>query len=156
MTANAAGATFQAQNLALWLNGTPITGIADNAASSPLTNLYMALHTADPGSSGDQSVSEIAYTGYTRAAIARNPASPAWTVSGSNPAQAVPNSNIAGFGTRSDSGASVTASWVTLGTSATVGASSQFLFRAQLSPPIAITSGVTPTITTTSTKVTMD
>ena len=62
-----------------------IANLADNAASSPLTNLYVALHTADPGESGTQSTNEISYTSYARVAVARSSAG--WTVTGSrNPA----------------------------------------------------------------------
>ena len=48
-------ATTTANNiLKLYLNATAIANIADNAASSPNTNLYVALHTADPGAGGTQ------------------------------------------------------------------------------------------------------
>lgn len=43
-------------------------------------NLYLSLHTSDPGESGDQTTGEIAYTGYTRMPIVRS--SSGWTVSG--------------------------------------------------------------------------
>lgn len=49
----------------------PIAGLADNAASSPITNIYYALHTADPGDAGNQSTNEVSYTGYARAAVPR-------------------------------------------------------------------------------------
>lgn len=45
---------------------------ADNAASSPQTNVAFALHSADPGDAGDMSTSEIAYTGYARQNVARS------------------------------------------------------------------------------------
>jgi hypothetical protein len=45
---------FETDLLGLIFNGTAITTIADNAASTPLTNLYLALHTADPGEAGNQ------------------------------------------------------------------------------------------------------
>lgn len=57
--------------VALIYNATAIANVADNAASSPLTNIYIAAHTADPGAAGTQSTSEAAYTGYARAAVAR-------------------------------------------------------------------------------------
>lgn len=57
--------------LALILNATAWANIADNAASSPATNLYVSGHTASPGASGSQNTSELSYTGYTRAAVAR-------------------------------------------------------------------------------------
>lgn len=70
--------TFENDLLKLIFNATPIAGLADNAASSPVTNLYMALHTADPGEAGNQTTSEISYTGYTRLAVLRTGAG--WTV----------------------------------------------------------------------------
>jgi hypothetical protein len=66
------GNTFENDILALIFNATAIANIADNAASSPLTSLYVALHTADPGEGGSQTTSEISYTGYARQAVARN------------------------------------------------------------------------------------
>ncbi|MGH8275369.1 MAG: phage tail fiber protein, partial [Steroidobacteraceae bacterium] len=36
--------------------------IADNTATSPLTNLYVSLHDLDPGDAGSQTTSETAYT----------------------------------------------------------------------------------------------
>lgn len=56
--------------------------VADNAATAPRTNIYAALHTADPGKAGTQSTSEAAYTGYARVAIART--SGGFTISGNN------------------------------------------------------------------------
>lgn len=66
--------------LALLFNGTALANIADNAASSPITSLYVSLHTADPGEGGDQTTNEATYTSYARVAVARN--SGGWTVSG--------------------------------------------------------------------------
>ena len=39
--------TFDNDLLKLIFNATAIANIADNAGSSPLTNLYLSLHTAD-------------------------------------------------------------------------------------------------------------
>ena len=64
--------------LALYFNATPIANIADNAAAAPLANLFVALHTADPGEAGTQATSETAYTGYARATVARTAGG--WTV----------------------------------------------------------------------------
>ena len=75
------GDTFENDILKLIFNATAIANIADNAAASPLANLFVALHTADPGEAGNQSTSEIAYTSYGRATVART--SGGWTVSGS-------------------------------------------------------------------------
>lgn len=64
--------------LKLWLNATADANMADNAASAPYTNLYIALHTGDPGAGGTQATSEAAYTGYARVAVLRTTGG--WTV----------------------------------------------------------------------------
>src|SRR5215471_10222817 len=66
--------TFENDWLKLIFNAVAIPLIADNAASTPLTNLYLSLHTADPGIGGNQSTMEAAYTPYARVAVARGPA----------------------------------------------------------------------------------
>lgn len=75
--------------LLLIFNAVPIANLADNAASAPLAALSVALHSADPGGAGTQSTSEIAYTGYARASVARNGGG--WVVSGNSvsPAAAI-------------------------------------------------------------------
>ena len=57
--------------LNLLFNATALANIADNAASSPLTQLWLSLHTADPGAGGNQSTNEVSYTGYVRVSVAR-------------------------------------------------------------------------------------
>lgn len=73
------GNTFELDVLKLIFNATAIANIADNAATSPLTQLFVALHTADPGEAGDQTSSEATYTGYARVAVNRT--SGGWTAS---------------------------------------------------------------------------
>ena len=65
------GNTFENDLLGLIFNGTAIANLADDAATSPLTELYVSLHTADPGEAGDQTTNECAYTSYARVAVAR-------------------------------------------------------------------------------------
>lgn len=72
--------TVETNVLALLLNATAWANVADNAASSPLTALFVALHTADPTDSGTQATNEVAYTNYARQSVART--SGGWTVSG--------------------------------------------------------------------------
>lgn len=74
------GTTFRNDILKLVFNATPIANLADNAATSPITNLQVALHSAWPGVGGDQTTSEISYTGYARVAVARTTGG--WTVTG--------------------------------------------------------------------------
>lgn len=70
--------TFRNDILKAIFNATAIANLLDNAATSPLTSLQVALHTAFPGLAGDQTTSEIAYTGYARQAVARTTGG--WTV----------------------------------------------------------------------------
>jgi len=72
------GNIFENDLQKLIFNATPIANLADNAAAAPLANLYVALHTADPGEAGDQTSSEAAYTSYARVAVARTAGG--WTV----------------------------------------------------------------------------
>lgn len=65
---------FQAVN---WAN------IADNTVSSPATNMFISLHTADPGEGGNQTTNETTYTNYARASVVRS--SGGFTVSGASP-----------------------------------------------------------------------
>src|SRR6185503_10037580 len=84
------GNTFENDLLKLIFNATAIANIADNAASGPLTDLHVALHTADPGEGGSQTTNECAYGSYARVAVARN--SGGWTVTA---ASVSPAANIA-------------------------------------------------------------
>lgn len=134
--------TFENDLLKLIFNGTPITGIADNAASSPLTSLYVSLHTADPGEAGDQSTSEISYIGYARVPISRSAGG--WTVTGStvNPAAAIE------FG-QMTSGTGGSATYAAIGTDST--GTGKILYSGALTPAISVTNGVTPRVKSIST-----
>lgn len=63
---------FRVAQLQLILNGTALANVWDNAAVSPIANIYLSAHTADPGISGNQTTNEIAYGGYARYANARS------------------------------------------------------------------------------------
>ena len=69
---------FENAFLKLIFNGTTIANIADDAGTDPLTDLYVSLHTADPGEAGTQETSEATYTDYARVAVERS--SSGWTV----------------------------------------------------------------------------
>jgi hypothetical protein len=138
--------TFENDLVALIFNGTAIANIADNAAGSPLTNLYAALHTADPGEAGNQSTSECAFTGYARQAIARN--SGGFTVSG-GVATVVANIN---FGTCTASPGSA-ASHFSIGVA--VSGATKLLYSGALSSPITIAIGQ-PAIVASGSTITED
>ena len=134
--------TFEQDFLQLVFNGTPIANLADNAASSPLTNLYLALHTADPGEAGVQTTNEVSYTGYARVAVART--SGGWTVSGGSvgPVAAI------GFGEMA-AGTSGPTIYATIGTSSS--GAGKVLYRGALTPSIAYAVGVVPRLRQSST-----
>lgn len=136
------GDTFENDLLKLIFNGTAIANIADNAASAPLTDLYVSLHTADPDDNGTQETNEISYTGYARVAVARSVAG--WTVTGNSVS---PAANI-DF-TISSGGTGGTATYAVIGTAAS--GAGKILGICTLSPTIAVASGVTPRLTTAST-----
>ena len=123
--------------LKLILTGSSIANIADNAATSPLTNLYIGLHTADPGPDGTQDTSQVVYTGYTRIAVPRLGAN--WTITG-NVAQPVARIE---FGEMT-AGVESLATWMTIGTALT--GAGKVLLRGLLSPNIQIRLGVIPAI----------
>jgi len=131
------GNTFENDLLKLIFNGTPIAGIADNAVSAPLTNLFVALHTADPGEAGAQNTTECAYTGYARAQVVRSAVG--FTVTGS---QVVPAANI-DFSPAT--AGSETAGWFSIGTA--LSGAGKVLYKGPISPTIAISNGVTPRLT---------
>ena len=81
------GDTFENDFLKLIFNATSIANLADNAAASPLTNLFVSLHTADPGEAGTEATNETAYTGYARQAVARTTGG--WTVTANSVSPAV-------------------------------------------------------------------
>ena len=134
--------TFETDLLQLIFNGTAIANLADNAASAPLTNLFVALHTADPGEAGTQSTSEVTYTGYARVAVARTAGG--WTVSAGSVS---PTNNIE-FGEMT-AGTPGTATHATIGTAAS--GTGKVLYRGALTPSIAYAVGVIPRIKNTST-----
>jgi hypothetical protein len=145
------GNVLQSDILNLILNGIAIANLADNASSSPVTNLYVSLHTANPTNAGNQTSNEISYTGYSRVAVARNPSSPAWTVTGTSPASASPNAAIT-FGAMT-AGTGGTATHAVIGTASS--GTGKILFSGAISPTISVVNGTTPVLTT-ATAITMD
>ena len=139
-TGDALGNTFENDIAKLIFQAVAIANIADNAATSPLTNLYVALHTADPGEAGDQTTSEIAYTGYARVAVVRSAAG--WTVTNNSvsPAAAIT------FGAMT-AGVGGTVTHASVGVAAS--AASKILVYGTVTPNISVVSGVTASLPTT-------
>lgn len=136
------GNTSSNNLLKLVFNATNWSLIADNTATTPLTNLFVALHTADPTAAGTQSSNEIAYTSYARVSVAR-------TTSGWTASSAQSTSPVAAITFPAGTGGSGTATFWSIGT-LTSGAG-VILYSGAISPSIVCGSGVTPSLTTAST-----
>ena len=137
----AKGATFDNDWLKLIFNAAAIANIADNAASSPLTNLYVALHTADPTSAGNQTSNEATYTGYARVAVARTSGGFTVTTNSVSPAATISFPAC--------SGGTNTITNFSIGTASS--GAGKILYSGTVTPNISVASGVTPQLTTAST-----
>ena len=124
---------------------------ADNAATSPQTNIGISLHTADPGEAGDATTSEVTYTSYTRVNVPRSTATPGWL---ETTGTITPTANI---DFPAGTGGSGSAAWfATAKSNLTPPTGAQpILWSGQVSPAIATGNGVTPRLTTAST-ITLD
>lgn len=99
-----------------------------------ITDLYLALHTADPGEAGDQTTSEATYTSYARVAVNRSGSG--WTVSGATSQ----NAALVQFPTAT--GGTNTITHVSIGT-LTSGAG-QILVSGALNSSLSVSSGIQP------------
>ena len=133
------GNTFEQDILKLIFQAVNISLLADNTVTTPLTNLYVALHTADPTEAGDQTSSEIAYTNYARVAVART--SGGWTVASVDAGgSTVKNAAAVSFPACGATGATATHFSVGVASSG----ASKLLYGGALSSPLAIANGITP------------
>ena len=136
--------TTETSILQLVFNATAWANYADNAASTPQTNISIALHTADPGTGGSQSTSEVAYTSYARASVARTTGG--WTITGTGPASCSPVANIT-----FPAGTGGTGTVTNFSTGKTGGGATAILWSGTVTPNITTGSGVTPVLTTATT-----
>lgn len=111
----------------LLFNGTALSWNAN-------TDLYVSLHTADPGEGGNQTTSEANYTSYARVAVART--SGGWTVS-SNTA-----TNAALIQFPQATGGSNTITYVAIGTASS--GTGQIIASGALSASLSVSSGIQP------------
>jgi hypothetical protein len=116
--------------------------VADNAATSPITNTYAALHTADPGDAGTQATSEATYTGYARVAVAR-------TTGGWSAATTGSISPAANVDFPAGTAGSGTATFFSQGK--TVSGATDAYHIGSVTPSIVTGNGVTPRLTTATT-----
>jgi hypothetical protein len=133
--------------LNLCFSATAWANVADNAAGTPITNIHVALQTADPGEAGTMQTSEAAYTNYARVNVPRSAAG--WTTSSAGSVS--PQANI---DFPSSGAAGTTISHFSVGK--TGGGAADAFWNGTVAPPIAVgAAGITPRLTT-ATAVTLD
>tara|TARA_R110000868_G_scaffold37098_3_gene131215 strand:- start:41 stop:472 length:432 start_codon:yes stop_codon:yes gene_type:complete len=120
--------------LKLLFNATAWANIADNAASSPATQFYLSLHTADPGAGGTQSTNETTYTNYVRIGVVRT--SGGWTVA----TNTATNAALAQFAICGATGATLT--YVAIGMLST--GAGIILYSGALNSSLAVANGIQP------------
>ena len=130
--------TFENDIVKLIFQATAIANIADDAAASPLTSLYIALHTAGPGEAGDQTTSEATYGSYARQAVTRD--SGGFTVTGNSVTLAA---NVT-FPTASSGSETIT--HFSIGVA--VSGASKILYSGTVTPNLPVSSGILPVLTT--------
>ena len=120
--------------LKLVFNAVAWANMADNAAASPYTNLYLSLHTADAGVGNAQTTNEVAYTNYVRIPIVRTTGG--WTVA----TNTAVNLALAQFAQCGVTGA--TATHVAIGTN--VSGAGNVLYTGALSASLTIANLIQP------------
>lgn len=137
------GDTTELAILELIFRATAWSNYADNAATSPQTNIGFSLHTADPGDAGTASTSEITYTSYTRVNVARSG-------SGFSAASAGSISPVATISFPPGTGGSGTATYFAAAksnASPPTGAQA-ILYSGTVTPNIVTGNGITPQLST--------
>jgi hypothetical protein len=132
--------------LKLIFNATPIANIADNAAASPLTNLFWSLHTADPGDAGNQSTSETNYGSFARQSVARTTGGMTASTVGSTS----PVANVV-FPQATTPTLPTVSSITHFSIGIAVSGATSILYSGTVTPNINVSAGVQPILTTAST-----
>jgi hypothetical protein len=130
--------TFENEYQAHVFNNSAIVGIGDSGGLLPSSiagNLYLSLHTSDPGEAGTQAQGEIAYDAYARMAVPRSAAG--FSVSGAT----VTLTNNVDF-PEMVTGAGGTVTYFAVGKAAS--GATNILYSGAVTPTITVENGVTP------------
>lgn len=133
---------FADEILALVLNGDAIPNIADNAHTSPLTEVWVSLHVSSPGAAGVQNTNEATYAGYARVGQTRMSGGSFSVLNGvANPVAPITFPTPTG-------GAGQVLTFAGIGTSQT--GAGKLLYWGPITPNIMVALGVPPVLTPTS------
>ncbi len=127
------GNTYAADVLAVVFQAVAKSTLFQNG-TAPITNIFISLHTADPGPSGDQTTSEATYTSYARVGVVRT--SSGWSLSSET------ISNVAAINFPACTGGSNTITFVGIGT--TTSGADELLYSGALTASLAVSNGITP------------
>lgn len=123
---SAKGNTFENDVVLLTFNGTAYSWNAN-------TDLYVSLHTGDPGEAGSQTTSECAFGSYARVTVSRS--GTGFTVSGDTA------TNFATIAFPECTSGSETVTHVAIGTASS--GAGQILYKGSLTASRAVSSGIT-------------
>jgi len=110
------------------------------------TDLYLSLHTADPGEAGDQTTNECTYGSYARVGVARSAGG--WTISGATAS----NTALAQFPECTSGSETIT--YVSIGMLSS--GASVILYSGALTASRSVSSGIQPQFSALSLVVTED
>lgn len=133
---------FETAYLKLLFQNVPITNLGDAAGllgSAAAGNLYLSLHTADPGEGGSQNTSELAYDSYARMPLVRNATN--FPVADDTMSLGV-NVDFPEMAVGESGGGTVT--YFCVGTAAS--GAGMVLYRGTMTPNVIVQEGVTPRI----------
>jgi hypothetical protein len=125
---------FQNANVA---NVGDATGLRGSATAG---QLFLSLHTADPGEAGTQAGNEVSYTGYARVGVNRAAGAGGFVVTGGNVSPGATVSFPA------CTAGTATATHFAIGVAST--GATMVLYKGAITPTIAISVGVTPQLGT--------
>lgn len=129
--------TWEDGLLSLVFENTDFTTVGDAGGlrgSATAGNIYVSLHTADPGEAGDQTTSEATYTSYARVAVGRSSSN--WTVTSGT----CDNDNAITF--PACTGGSNTITYFGIGAAST--STGKLMYSGALTSSLAVSSGITP------------
>lgn len=140
----AMGANWAAGVLKLLFRNENMANVGDATGlrgSTTAGNLYLSLHTADPGASGNQTTNETSYGGYLRKDVPRTTTD--WDISGAN---ITPHATVS-FPPATSGTATITHFGIGTASSGT----GVLLYSGTVTPNISVATGVTPQLTTSTT-----
>ena len=126
-----------------------VLGLVFNATAFPGaygSNLFVSLHTGDPGEAGDQTTNEATYTGYGRILVARD--ATGWTVTGNT----VVNTAAITFA-QCTGGTNTITHWA-VGTAST--GTGRLLYKGSLTASLAVANLITPQLLATTLQIQED